>query len=189
MAYAPPTLSLIPISISDYVPPAGREAELQIRYFRLMNRRNVSMSFPSYPRVEPAGWLQSFSASPWLPLIESRIESSIMPTEYAGMHDPSYLTEGVARSALNFFRASSDVLPGEPHMYPSLGGALVAEFEAPRGRLTMVISEATVQVFSVVDGEPHEFVIGPGSNSFREDLKNLTVSLAKDDAALGAPKR
>ena len=54
---------------------------------------------------------------------------------------------------MRLFEAASDVLPGEPYIYSSVDGDLVAEFKDSYGRLTTIIGPTFTIGFAVVGRE------------------------------------
>src|SRR5258707_325256 len=72
----------------------------------------------------------------WLASTRKRIRTSIMPNYQAGANDGRWLSQEVADAADAFFRETADLLPGEPFIYSSRLGDLVAEFKAEHGTMT-----------------------------------------------------
>jgi hypothetical protein len=120
----------------------------------------------------------------WLPVVERRIKASIVPEEYEDDHvlacrSGEWLHEDVARSALDFFGRAGDLLPGEPYIYSSRSGNLVAEFCVGTAPLTTVISPETVTILMVEDDVPVETNVKRLSNSLREKLKELKARISE----------
>jgi hypothetical protein len=116
----------------------------------------------------------------WFSTVQRRIQRSIVPPGRNIDDDRRWLTQDVADAASKFFRATSDVLPGEPHIYSSLRGDLVAEFAGAHGTMTNIVSQSLVVVFAVIDGAPAEKRLEPGRNeidTFRQELNRLTIML------------
>lgn len=116
----------------------------------------------------------------WFRTVQRRIQRSISPPGRNMDNDRRWLTQDIADAANRFFRAASDVLPGEPHIYSSLKGDLVAEFVGAHGTMTNIVSQTVVIVFAVVDGIPVEKWLEPtrnGIDTSRQELNRLTIML------------
>jgi hypothetical protein len=123
------------------------------------------------PSVSPAGWLQ---------IVERRISNSLQPAGRDYENQGQWLSAETASAATAFFQLTSDVLPGEPHIYSSLVGDLVAEFKAPHGVLNAVISTKAFTALAIIDGSPEETRIewnAVSSRSVRSTLRSLTAKL------------
>jgi hypothetical protein len=83
------------------------------------------------PRPPPA---------PWLADVQRRLNGSIGVRGSDALQDGTGLRREIVSVANTFFEATSDLLPAEPYLYSSQIGDLVAEFSAPLGRMTMIIS-------------------------------------------------
>lgn len=123
------------------------------------------------PTVRPPG-------ATWFRQVEKRISESSTP-------DPNlarggrWLPQATAIAALRFFEATSDLLPGEPYIYGSPLGDLVAEFDGEKGTLTGVIGPNFTLLFAIVGGTPIKMTVSQdGSETeLRSELKNLADSL------------
>jgi len=116
----------------------------------------------------------------WLYAVQRRIQNSTVPPGRRIDNDRRWLSQDIAYAASAFFNATSDVLPGEPHIYSSLIGDLVAEFSGAHGRMTNIISQTSVAVFAVVDGIPVEkrIELRHGETAgLRQELQGLTKML------------
>lgn len=116
----------------------------------------------------------------WLPVVESRIRASIMPSDHDSEPSGKWLTENAARAAIAFLQAGADVLPAEPHIYGTQDGDFVAEFESPAGHMTSVVSKDETTLFAVRTDEPDkplQYVIHRGSNHYRDELRSFTKKL------------
>lgn len=90
----------------------------------------------------------------WIGTIQQRIQRSILGSTVATPDEGGWLDFEIARHALYFFDATSDVLPtSEPYLYTTSDGDLVAEFAGRHSKLTAVISKAAVQSYAIVDGQ------------------------------------
>jgi hypothetical protein len=81
-----------------------------------------------------------------------------------------------ATLALQFFSATADLLPGEPYIYATHSGDLVAEFEAETANLTAVISEAHIILFAATKNavtSPKEHIIKNREN-MRAEVRAFT---------------
>ena len=116
----------------------------------------------------------------WLSGLEARIRESVLPAEYEGEPSTEWLNESAANAAIAFFRAGADLLPGEPHIYATKSGDLVAEFETAKGSMTTVVSDKETIVFAVLSENPHnpiQRVIQRGSNEIGKELRSVTKEL------------
>lgn len=114
----------------------------------------------------------------WLTAVERRIWNSINPHDVDSVNDGRWLRATIATGAMSLFQRTSDVLPGEPFIYSSRKGDLVAEFSVAHGTMTNIVSQTTVTVFAVVDGVSVEKWLDLGStNTLREELRELTKML------------
>jgi hypothetical protein len=86
----------------------------------------------------------------WLANVERRILGSIPFTGAEPLPQTGrWLEPEVAGQAINLFQVMSDILPGEPYVYASLKGDLVAEFKAPKGKLTTIVGKSSLTSFGV----------------------------------------
>lgn len=130
------------------------------------------------PEFEYKASLPRRSNASWFRVVERRIADSSIP-------DPNSpnrrlgLSQSTAIAALNFFKSTSDLLPGEPYMYGSPLGDLVAEFATEGGTLTSVIGSSFTLLFAVVDGRPVEKKISQEDSEIklRSDLTELAQLL------------
>lgn len=117
----------------------------------------------------------------WLPGVERRISQSIVPAGNEQDNDGRWLSRETASAARAFFQSLSDVLPGEPYVYSSRGGELVAEFKAKHGTMTSVVSkDFVVTLASVYGQEPVTLRLmfgGSGFAAMRKDLQPITDML------------
>ena len=90
----------------------------------------------------------------WVGRVQGRIDNSTLPQGRDADNDGRWLKPKIAAAANAFFRVASDVLPGEPFIYSSLDGDLVAEFRGMHGTMTGILSEAFIVLYTVVDGTP-----------------------------------
>lgn len=116
----------------------------------------------------------------WLPVVQERIVASTA-TDASEVHEiesGQFLRPDIVTAALQFFEKASDVLPGEPYIYASKTGDLVAEFEAPRGTMTTIVSESFALAFAVIAGEQpleRRFALTDDSTEpMRNELKALS---------------
>ncbi len=86
----------------------------------------------------------------WLSNVERRILGSIATTNEPLLNTGRWLEPQLAWQAINFFQATSDILPGEPYVYASLMGDLVAEFKGPKGKLTTIVTKNSLTTYSVI---------------------------------------
>jgi hypothetical protein len=90
-----------------------------------------------------------------------------------------WLPQATAIAALKFFEAASDLLPGEPYIYGSPLGDLIAEFEGEKGTLTSVIGPNITLLFAIIGGIPIKRTVSPegGERELRSELRELAESL------------
>jgi hypothetical protein len=118
----------------------------------------------------------------WLGAIERRIRDSIVPAERAAENDGRWLSPEVANTAIQFFRQASGVLPGEPYIYSSGSGDLIAEFKTRHGLLTSVVTLDKVLAVAMVDGQPRQITINLETATggiLRRQLQPITDLLNK----------
>jgi hypothetical protein len=116
----------------------------------------------------------------WFNIVERRIRQSVLLVGQRAENDGRWLTQDIADTASAYFKATSDVLPAEPFIYSSRNGDLVAEFSAPHGTLTNIVSQTFVVAFAVVDGVPIEKRLElacRGRDRLRQELQQLTKML------------
>jgi hypothetical protein len=114
--------------------PADRAAKMD-RYVRLYYlSRAPSDASSNWP---PALQGPTRFRPTWLPVVERRIRDSIARLGWTDDTDEGrWLSWATAEAARIFFDTAADVLPGEPYIYSSKQGDLVAEFQDERGTLT-----------------------------------------------------
>jgi hypothetical protein len=138
----------------------------------------------SRPRTDdiiPATQLRPLGAiePTWANAVQTRISKSIAP-QGAEPLDRRWLSVNVANVATQFFQVTADVLPGEPYIYSSNEGDLVAEFSGTHGTMTNIISPTFIFVFAVIDGESvekHLDLENGGFASVRSELSKLSKML------------
>jgi hypothetical protein len=109
----------------------------------------------------------------WLANTRECIRKSVRPKPSDAMADGQWLTQEIANAATDFFQSAADLLPGEPFIYSSQRGDLVAEFKAEHGTMTTIVSQTFVLLFAVIDGVPVEKrVFEPAA--VREEVRRLT---------------
>jgi hypothetical protein len=113
----------------------------------------------------------------WLATVERRIRNSIVPTEHAGENDGRWLRYEVANAAIQFFRQASSLLPGEPFIYSSTSGDLVAEFKSTYGLMTSVVTADKVLAVAMVHGHPEHVSVNL-SNANDSDLRRELMPMA-----------
>lgn len=113
----------------------------------------------------------------WFSTMITEIQSSVSHAYQA--NDGRWLTQSVADAATDFFGTTADLLPGQPHIYSSIDGDLVAEFRTPKGTLTGIISPTFTLLFAVVDGVTSERKIVETRRT-REEVRNFIKPLVAD---------
>jgi len=134
-----------------------------------------------------APWAISYDAS-WLSIVEQRIMASVAPEGYPEQASGAWLRAKVGSAAIDFFRSMSAALPGEPYIYASGAGDLVAEFVGSRGKLTCIVGPNVVYVFAVAGDETVQRKFVPGEVAeLRSQLQSMTSMLrpARPNATLG----
>ena len=119
----------------------------------------------------------------WLADVEMRIQNSIHPFDPNMAETGEWLPRDTAFAALQFFRDGCDLMPGEPHLYGTSEGELVAEFESGSVRMTSVVSDDGATLFGYRrdnDEMPHQLTIRRGSNQGRFEIKSFTQALGVD---------
>ncbi len=119
-------------------------------------------------------------AAPWVAAVERRIRASVSPQNIAYINDGSTITNNVAARALQFFQMTWDVLPGEPYIYVSLQGDLVADFRTEFGTMTTIVAPSRVVTFASHNGELLDLQIVVDFKSpmnSRRSLQHLTKTL------------
>ena len=181
MPRAPATTSTIDPLASGYELPETASAGLRERYLRLAALR-AYRTLAARVKIEAEYELNIPPESPWLSIVERRINGSITPVEYEDKASADTVNEKVGQAALSFFRGAADVLPSEPFLYASLQGNLVAEFSSSKGTMTAVISPEETVVFTAVVGDkkgPVAIRIRKGTNRLREDVREVTRLLVQ----------
>lgn len=92
-------------------------------------------------------------ATDWLASIQRQVWESIGDADKVNSGDGQWLSVEAANTVMRFFRLAADALPGEPFIYKSSAGDLVAEFKAKHGMLTSVVSGSNLMIYPVVDGK------------------------------------
>ena len=162
----------------EYIGSPVRDAERTRRFARLFK---IKQQAETAPQMEGMNAILSPchpAEAPWFHIIERRITRSALP-DINTKNDGRWLTLDVAEAAWDFFKMTSDLLPGEPYIYGSQKGDLVAEFTAAHGTLTSITTPRFTLLFAVVDGIPIEKRIPrESSNSvLRSELKKLAELL------------
>jgi hypothetical protein len=173
---------------SGYSVPQSDQVDFQNRYLQFAARWAYQNTMPMTVKLEPPYQLNISPYTPWLAAVERRIEKSIVPKEYESLGSGEWLREEVGQSAIRFFQNTADILPGEPFIYASQTGALVAEFTAPTGALTTVVSPTSIILFAAKADElnaPVQRTVKRGSNRLREDLKEIVQTLAGSHGQMG----
>lgn len=116
--------------------------------------------------------------APWFRQVERRIAESSTPDPNLA-RGSRWLSQATAIAALRFFEMTSDLLPGEPYIYGSPMGDLIAEFDGEKGTLTSVIGPSFTLLYAIVSGIPIKRKISPesGERELRSELKELAESL------------
>jgi hypothetical protein len=168
------------IDMSPLLQPWGRASAPSV----------VSTSAPPVPDIVAriAGSLEIGSTilgpvpipADWLSTVSRRIKDSVIPDGREFENEGQWLTSEMAVAATDFFRLTSDVLPGEPHIYSARSGSLVAEFNGNHGVMNAVISAKSFVALVVVDGNPIEKRIDSWPArvaTLREELEAITTML------------
>jgi hypothetical protein len=130
----------------------------------------------------------SYYAS-WLLTVEQRIRASVVPEGYHEKNAGAWLQASVGSAAVDFFRSTSTALPGEPYIYASTAGDLVAEFVGPRGKMICIVAPSAVYVSATAGDETVQQKFVPSQVlELRSHLQSMTNMLrpAQENATLGA---
>jgi hypothetical protein len=112
----------------------------------------------------------------WFASNQKRIQASVTPNCRDEKNVGQWLSQEVADAAITFFQKTADLLPGEPFIYSSQLGDLVAEFKVENGTLTSIVSPTFVLLFAVIGGVPVEKRIFQGGD-VRSELHRLVGML------------
>ena len=104
-------------------------------------------------------------AAAWLSDVTRRIRDSIVPEERRSENQGQWLNREIAISAITFFELTSDVLPGEPHIYSALSGdfscrVCVFSWCDERGDLVVNVRCVSDDGWSA-DGKAHQLALHP----------------------------
>lgn len=180
------TITIEQFGTGASLPAVDLNAAVLERYFkRTLGNRQMILSDAPLPEAS----IYAFEAlkPAWLVSTENVIQGSIGGD--LALDDPSqegrWLTQAVADAAISFFRTTADLLPGEPHIYSSRQGDLVAEFRVPGGELTSIISPEFVLLFSVINDAPSQNKLLPTDDirAAVEDVINRLVAGTDGDVA------
>jgi hypothetical protein len=89
------------------------------------------------------------------------------------------------KAANTLFVAVSNILPGEPYLYSSRAGNLVAEFENKVGRMTLIVSGDAALALASVGQERIEKrfeLAGATPERLRNELTGIADRLRKHDS-------
>lgn len=114
----------------------------------------------------------------WLSTVQSRINKSIVPGGLVE-NDGRWLSQQTAVAAIDFFNATADLLPGEPFIYSSLEGDLIAEFTGERGVLTAIISPNFTVLFAASQAENPIRKVVSSDEKIREEVDGIVSRLGK----------
>lgn len=152
---------------------SGQDPNVIERYVRWVTR-----SKPQLSDNKPEAYL--YAPSPvqpkWLETTQRSIRESLLLSAREGTDGGRWLSQQVVNAANDFFQGTSDILPGEPFIYSSQKGDLVAEFQAEHGTMTSIVSSAFVLLFAVIDGVPIERRV-LDHRDLREEVRRLTELL------------
>ncbi len=100
-------------------------------------------SLPGAVSVHRGGQVDIDARGPaaWLATTLSSIRASVDDGVEAEENDGSYISSKIADRAVAIFEAASHVLPGEPYLYTTATGNLVAEFQQTEKSRTIVVHE------------------------------------------------
>jgi hypothetical protein len=163
----------IRIRFPGYTYPAMRNLPLVEQYARLFA---PPVRYLSDYRPEAFIYVPAPIKPQWLMRTEARIRASVAPDSRGESNDGRWLRAAVADSANIFFQNTADLLPGEPFIYSSRLGDLVAEFKAEHGTMTSILSPTFALLFAVIGGIPVERRVAQGSDA-REAVRQLTEML------------
>lgn len=112
----------------------------------------------------------------WFTNVLRRVRASVKPNYRSEMHSGQWLSQEVADAASTFFQKTADLLPGEPFIYSSRLGDLVAEFKGEHGTMTSIVSPTFALLFAVIGGVSFERRVLDGGD-VREAVRELSEML------------
>lgn len=112
----------------------------------------------------------------WFANIQKRIRASVKSNYRAETNDGQWISQEVADAAGTFFLRTADLLPGEPFIYSSRLGDLVAEFKGEHGTMTSIVSPTFALLFALIDGVSVERRVFEDGD-VREEIRQLTGML------------
>jgi hypothetical protein len=143
--------------------------------------KSATIIFSTNTSADQSSTLQYPVPAPWLADVQRRLSNSV------GLATPDpdgrWLARGVVTAANALFQATSDLLSGEPHLYSSRQGDLVAEFKVADAPMTFVVSSSYALAFVVINGQAVQKKIplaGIEPSALRFEVSQITK-------ALGAP--
>jgi hypothetical protein len=169
----------------EYKGSPVRDAERSRRFASLFKIKQQAECAPQMELLKASLAPCQPAEAPWFRLVERRITWSTLP-DINMKNDGRWLTREAAETAWEFFKVTSDLLPGEPYIYGSQTGDLVAEFNAARGTLTCIITPRFNLLFAVVGSIPIEKTIARENNnsSLRSELMQITELLRTEHHGL-----
>jgi len=169
--FLPTAAASIAIRTPDYTPGPTSLSGSEISW--VPSARRLSDSKP-----EQLIYITAPVKPQWFASVQMRLRRSVKPNSRAD-NDPEWISQEVADAGNAFFEKTADILPGEPFIYRSSLGDLVAEFRTERGAMTTVVSPGFLLLFAVIDGKPIERQV-PESGDVRAELQELSSQLRMD---------
>jgi hypothetical protein len=161
------TAVITDMRLDDVVFQLPQRPELFARYCRRFARH---MPQTAETTVEVLSKTAAPTAPSWLDRVQKSIQKSVVFDIRGVQNDGSWVTQGVANAATDFLSEAADFLPGEPILYSSRDGSLVAEFPFSGGTLTSVVSTEHIVLFASVGAEIFETKIDRRADTIREDF-------------------
>jgi hypothetical protein len=120
----------------------------------------------------------------WLSRVERRIRNSIATDESAFISDDGqWISATVALQAMSFFQRTFDLLPGEPYIYSSTKGDLVAEYRSRHASLTLIVGSTEIVGFARAGDDSRNMALDVrntrgGDEATREAVSKLTAAIS-----------
>jgi hypothetical protein len=124
----------------------------------------------------------------WIATVQDRIFTSVVPNNQIGNHGGKWIEQAVATAASSFFERTGDLLPGEPFIYSSRFGDLVAEFQSEAGTMTAIVSDTFTLLYSSSEGVSVEKKVSEGENA-RDAVREIVKNLRRSDHRNGVATR
>jgi hypothetical protein len=138
--------------------------------------RPIEAPLPLPSEVQP-GVLRAppHPAAQWLSAVERRLQDSVGVAEFESLRDGRSLSINIVTRGKVFFQMTSDLLPGEPYVYSSLRGDLVADFRKQGATLTYIVAPESLTALLAMDGNITRELIDLESSNQGEVRKQVQI--------------